>query len=231
MSTYQNIFCPYKSTKPEFYSRQNIKKLKGHDLYTHTHVVKPTVVSKPCKTPPIKSFLRHQSSKVLAELSSASLQMHASHPRGPWRAEGSCATTSLGELRLSLIRLCLTWSRQEALCSTQYTAAHPAAEGCCLPRGNLSSANTNPAQMCTTAKLSYIFWYTLWWLMNMRLKPNSGMTTHVNFCYSEVSKCHLPWTQSKVTEQLSTRFSCTSVKNWNYRAKQAFGWFRNFWLE
>ena len=46
------------------------------------------------------------------------------------------------------------------------------------------------------------------------------MTTHVNFCYSEVSKCHLPWTQSKVTEQLSTRFSCTSVKNWNYRAKQ-----------
>jgi len=64
------------------------KKLKGHDLqlFTHTYVVKPTVVSKPCKTPPIKSWTQHK----------------------------------------------------------------------CAP-------NT---------KLSYIFWYILWWLTNMRLKPN-----------------------------------------------------------
>ena len=38
------------------------KKLKGHDLqlFTHTYVVKPTVVSKPCKTPPIKSWTQHK---------------------------------------------------------------------------------------------------------------------------------------------------------------------------
>ena len=52
------FFCPYKSMKPEYYSRQyrKIERTWSANLYT---------VSKPCKTPPIKSSLRLQSSQGL----------------------------------------------------------------------------------------------------------------------------------------------------------------------
>lgn len=158
--------------------------------------------------------------KSLQNASSANLQMHVS-PIGLGRAEGSCALPAW----VSSVfphQVVSHLEQAEALSSTQYTAAHPAAEGCCLPGQSLigkhePSTNVHPPQNWATSSGTHFGGWRIWDLSQI----SSGMTTHVNFCYSEVSKCHLPWTQGKVTEQLSTCFSCTSVKNWNYRAKQA----------
>lgn len=131
MSTYQNIFCPYKSTKPEFYSRQNIKKLKGHDLYTHTRSQAYSCLQT-MQDPSHKIIFKTSVlKKSLQNASSASLQMHVS-PVGLGRAEGSCALPAW----VSSVfphQVVPHLEQAEALCSTQYTAAHPAAEGCCLP--------------------------------------------------------------------------------------------------
>lgn len=108
--------------------------------------------------------------KSLQNASSANLQMHVS-PIGLGRAEGSCALPAW----VSSVfphQVVSHLEQAEALCSTQYTAAHPAAEGL-LPSRAISHRQTRTQHKCApTAKLSYIFWYTLWWLTNMRLKPN-----------------------------------------------------------
>lgn len=220
MSTYQNIFCPYKSTKPEFYSRQNIKKLKGYDLYTHTRS-QFTVVSKPCKTPPIKSFLRHQSSKSPCRTLAVPAYRCTFSPVGLGRAEVELRTTSLGGAPSSRIRLCLTWAGRGALLHTIHCCP-PCSRGLLPSQATSSSQTRTCAQMCTHRKTElHLLVHTL---VADEYETKSQISSEwqhmLIFVTLSVSKCHLPWTQSKVTEQLSTRFSCTSVKNWNYRAKQ-----------